>query len=117
MKNEMNTYYRAVKAACPPPLRRRLMRDLREHVAAIQEESPACDAAAIRARLGTPEELVSAWTELYYTDKKWTKREKQKWLIALLSIILAIFLIIGATQIILHYVYEYKEDHAQHIYL
>ncbi len=114
MKNELRAYYRAAKAACPPPQRRRLMRDLREHVATIQEEDPACD---IIARLGTPEEFAATWAELYYTDKKQTDREKRKWVIALVSIVLAIFLVIGGTQAALHYIYEYKESHAQHVYL
>lgn len=114
VKNEMNTYYRAVKAACPPPLRRRLLRDLREHVATMQEEDPACD---IVARLGTPEEFAAAWAELYCTDEKLVKCERRKWVIALVSIVLAIFLVIGGTQVALHYIYEYQESHARHVYL
>lgn len=117
MKNELRTYYRAVKTACPPQLRRRLMRDLREHVTTMQEEDPTCDIAAIIARLGTPEEFAAAWTELYCTDEKSVKCERQKWVIALVSIVLAIFLVIGGTQVALHYIYEYKESHARHVYL
>ncbi len=117
MKKELRTYYRAVKTACPPQLRRRLMRDLREHVTTMQEEDPTCDIAAIIARLGTPEEFAAAWTEFYYTDGKWVTRDRRKWLLALISIVLAIFLVIGGTQMALHYINEYQDENAQHIYL
>lgn len=114
MKNELHTYYRAVKTACPPPLRRRLMRDLREHVATMQEEDPTCD---VIARLGTPEEFTATWAELYYADSKQVTHGRRKWMITLLSIVLAIFLIIGGTQVALHYINEHHEETTQYVYL